>query len=192
MNKNRERNIAFFDRWAQCYDAAIFQFFMKRFFRRTLAAIDHSGRVLDVSCGTGELLVQLRKKGVTAYGSDISPVMLQHARAKGCVVLRADVHALPFKDNAFDDVISTEAFHHYGNQQEALAAMVRVAKPGGKVIVSDVTFYLFNRLFERWEPGCVHILDRRELWQLFETAGLLSVTQSHGPFVNTTMGVKPY
>lgn len=136
--------------------------------------------LLDVGCGTGEFL---RRLALTShdeemlYGIDLSKEMLRKARQKlpKCVNLQeGDVHDLPFEDNFFDYVVSTEAFHHYHSQEKALREMKRVTKPGGKVIVVDINFFipLVHRLFPRLEPGCVKVNSRAEMRRLFRAAGL--------------------
>jgi ubiquinone/menaquinone biosynthesis C-methylase UbiE len=109
--------------------------------------------------------------------------MLKKARTKlpkNVTLVNADVHNLPFKDDYFDYVITTEAFHHYHNQERALSEMKRVVKKGGKVIVSDIHFFLrpIHWLFEKLEPGCVKINSKKEMRELFEKIALKNVRQS--------------
>lgn len=107
---------------------------------------------------------------------------------------KGDVHALPFRDNMFDYVLSTEAFHHYDQQEHALQELKRVAKPGGKIIITDVNFLFrpIHWLFQKIEPGCVKINSRKEMRELFAHAGLQHLAQSrHFLFSVTTKGVKP-
>ncbi|MDO8655920.1 MAG: methyltransferase domain-containing protein, partial [Nanoarchaeota archaeon] len=132
-NKKSE-NIKFFDRWAKTYDKKLFQFWMRRFYQPVLKLVN-GGKVLDVSCGTGEFLRELAKKQKNVlYGIDISPQMIAKAHKKlgrQIHLQTADVHQLPFTDNSFDFVVSTESFHHYYDQYRAIAEMKRVAKKGG-------------------------------------------------------------
>jgi len=50
---------------------------------------------------------------------------------------KSDVHNLPFENNIFDYVITTEAFHHYYDQMKVIGEMKRVTKQGAKIIVVD-------------------------------------------------------
>jgi len=182
--KNIKKNRIFFDRWAKSYDAGLFQFWMRRFYLPVLKEVilTKKSRLLDISCGTGELLQKWRGKA-QLYGGDISEEMLKKAQTKlpeGVTLVKADVHNLPFKNNYFDYVITTEAFHHYYDQKIALAEMCRVTKKGGKVIVSDINFFLkpIHWLFEKVEPGCVKINSKREMRELFEKNTLKNVRQN--------------
>ena len=199
---NVQRNARFFDRWAHSYDAPLFQFWMKGFHQPVLQNIDFSKKVkiLDVSCGTGELLLAMytkdKNKNLRLYGLELSEGMLRRARhklSKDIVLKTGDVHRLPFPSNYFDLVISTEAFHHYYGQKRALGELARVTKKGGTVIIVDVNFFLpfIHRLFERYEPGCVKINSRTEMRRLSHSSGLKSIRQQRNfLFAVMTAGTK--
>ena len=202
MNQNLQKNKSFFDRWARTYDFSLFQFWMKKFQAPVLKEINFSkkAKILDISCGTGELLASLRQKdtrhNLKLYGTDLSSKMLEKARVKlpeDIILTAGDVHQLPFKSNAFEYVISTEAFHHYGNQQKAVQEMVRVTKPGGKVVVVDINLFLrpIHKLFEVFEPGCVKINSKNEMHHLFRNTGLKEIKQERiFLFAVMTVGIK--
>ncbi len=206
---NLFRNISFFNRWAKSYDFWLFQFWMGGFHRPVFEEIDFTkpAKVLDISCGTGELLKSLQERDIQGnlqlYGLDIAEEMLQKAKLKlpepPVHFSQGDVHHLKFPANTFDYVLSTEAFHHYGDQRKALQEMVRVTKKGGKsraggkVIVVDVNFFcsFIHKLFQRFEPGCVKINSRVEMKKLFEEAGLNDVSQRRAfLFAVATVGRK--
>ncbi|MDP3698320.1 MAG: methyltransferase domain-containing protein [Nanoarchaeota archaeon] len=197
QDQNLSKNQYFFDKWAKNYDRRSNQWWMKRFhlpvFKELL--LNQNTKILDISCGTGELLKKLEGKA-ELYGVDLSEEMLTKARTKlspKVKLRKADVHALPFKDNFFDYVISAEAFHHYYGQQKAVQEMVRITKTGGKVIVADINFFLkpIHWLFKRYEPGHVKINSKKEMKQLFEQAGLKIVGQKRNfAFAVMTVGEK--
>ena len=182
VQKLRE-NEKYFDKWANYYDRSLFQFWMKRFYKPALSHVTTLGSVLDVSCGTGQFLQELRKREKSAlYGTDISSKMLSIARKKlekKVDIKKADVHCLPFPDEKFEYVVSTESFHHYYNQKKALHEMKRVTKRDGKVIIVDVNFFslLIHRLFEKFEPGCVKINSKKRMKELFKEANLKEIMQ---------------
>lgn len=130
------------------------------------------------------------------FGVDIAEKMVEKARQKlpATIFLEtADVHALHFSEGKFDDVISTEAFHHYYDQKRALQELERVIKANGRVVVVDVNFFLpiLHRLFEKVEPGCVHINSSEEMRQLFQDVGLEVIRQQRTfLFAVMTVGVK--
>ncbi len=197
QSSNIEKNRTFFDRWAKSYDAGLFQFWMRRFYLPVVKEVmlTKKSRLLDISCGTGELLRNLLGKA-QLYGVDISEEMLKKARMKlpeEVTLLKADVHHLPFKNNYFDYAVTTEAFHHYYDQQLALREMNRITKKGGKVIVSDINFFLrpIHWLFQKIEPGCVNINSKKEMRRLFEKTGFNNIHQSRNfLFAVMTVGEK--
>ncbi len=197
-----EQNKNFFDRWSASYDFAPFQFWMKRFHKPVLNQIDFSQKreLLDIGCGTGELLKELEHKNkdhnLTLKGIDLSAKMIAIARKKlppSIQLAQQNVVALQEKDNTYDYVISTEAFHHYPNQQKALQEIARVAKPGGKIIIVDINFFLrpIHWLFQKIEPGCVYINNKQEMKTLFEHVKLHQVSQKRSfLFAVITSGIK--
>ncbi|HIH47027.1 TPA: methyltransferase domain-containing protein [Candidatus Woesearchaeota archaeon] len=198
-----KKNLETFNRWAPQYDFSLFQWWMKKFHRKVFAEVDKNveakqkAKFLDLSCGTGELLYELAKTKprLQLFGVDIAENMLALAKHKvpSAKFFQMDVHHLKLKDNTFDYVVSTEAFHHYPNQHKAVSEMVRVCKPGGKVMIADINFFssLLHHLFVKVEPGCVYINSRKEMIRLFEEAGLKNIRQERTfLFAVTTIGMK--
>lgn len=91
-------------------------------------------RVLDVGCGSGEFLKQVRQVGATASGVDPAPGMLAHA--DGDVRLGSFDH-LPWPDGSFDVVTAFNALQFAADPVEALREAARVTTPGGLVAVSN-------------------------------------------------------
>lgn len=189
-----EKNRKFFDTWSKSYDWKPFQFWMKKFQKPVIEELKLRSpevRILDVSCGTGELLLSLRKQGKkNLFGIDLSEKMLEKAREKFLtegqrkipqeVYLQlADVVKLPFPDHCFDYVLSTEAFHHYPNQQKALEEMKRIVKNGGIVVITDINFFIpfLHGIFQKIEPGCVKVNSKKEMRELFQGTGLQEIRQ---------------
>ncbi len=195
----KEKNRALFNRWAPSYDRPLFQYWMKKFQIPVIQEIDFTKEpsVLDISCGTGELLNSLVQFGSGEFfGIDLAEKMLEKARTKlpaKVNLQKADVHALPFKENTFDYTITTEAFHHYYDQKKALEEMSRVTKKGGKVIVVDINFFIkpIHFVYQKLEQGNVKINSRTEMKELFKEAGLMVQKQQRGfLFAVMTVGVK--
>jgi ubiquinone/menaquinone biosynthesis C-methylase UbiE len=107
--------------------------------RLPLAAND---RVLDVGCGTGELLARIAAKYPQARLAGVDPVveMLEVARRKlsDKVDLRVGwANGLPWPDGAFDLVVSCNMFHYITHPVEAVHEMERVLRPGGRIVITD-------------------------------------------------------
>jgi SAM-dependent methyltransferase len=97
------------------------------------AAIGPGTRVLDVGCGTGELLEHLQDLGARPTGVDPASRMAELARARaiGADVRPGDFERLPFDDGTFDALLAVNAFQFAADQERALAEADRVLVPGG-------------------------------------------------------------
>lgn len=130
----------FFDLWSLVYDQPVVQRLTYRPVHDAVLAglrAHPPRRVLDLGCGTGLLSARLRDelRDVAVIGCDHSRGMLRQARAgapRGLWV-QGDAQRLPFQDGAFDTLVSTEAFHWFPDQVEALHEMRRVLQPGGRL-----------------------------------------------------------
>jgi SAM-dependent methyltransferase len=109
------------------------------------AAITEGSRVLDVGCGVGTTAIETaRRFGATVTAVDISPLMLDRAKANvreagvaGLVDVRhGDICALPFADGSFDVVIA-EAVTMFVDRRRAAAELARVCAPGGRVLATE-------------------------------------------------------
>ncbi|MGE5579849.1 MAG: class I SAM-dependent methyltransferase [Bacillota bacterium] len=99
--------------------------------------------ILDIGIGTG-LLTERMPEGLSLYGIDISPKMMDKVREKGLPVeLRTGSFLdIPYPDAHFDGIVSTFAFHHLvpEEKERAYLEMHRVLKPGGFIIIADFMF----------------------------------------------------
>ena len=100
--------------------------------------------LLDCGCGTAPMLTLLKQKypDKRYTGIDLTPEMIEVAKAKrmpGVELVVGDCEKLPFADNAFDAVICCQSFHHYPNVQDFFDSVYRVLRPGGRLILRDMT-----------------------------------------------------
>ena len=95
------------------------------------------GWLLDGGGGTGR--VSSRLNGLVGHivVSDLSQHMLKKAQRKKVRPVRAHVEHLPFADGFFDRVLVVDALHHFGDQGEAIADLLRVLKPGGRLVIEE-------------------------------------------------------
>jgi demethylmenaquinone methyltransferase/2-methoxy-6-polyprenyl-1,4-benzoquinol methylase len=154
-----------------------------------LARIGPGSRVLDVATGTGDLAIELVRRvspGGEVIGSDFSESMLARARTKGSKVLEemqgetpsgahngtgrhstsatlsfewGDALQLPYQDASFDAVTVGFGARNFSDLRRGLEEMARVVRPGGRVVVLEMTtptrppLSLFYRLwFDRAVP----------------------------------------
>src|SRR4051812_39844818 len=122
---------------AERYDEK-WAFYLETTTRETLRRLPMTpaARVLDVGCGTGELLRRLRAKYPDAVLAGLDPVaeMLAVAREKlsGKEDLRLGyADSLPWAAGTFDIVVSCNMFHYITHPVVALQEMTRVLRPGG-------------------------------------------------------------
>ncbi|ACQ79908.1 Methyltransferase type 11 [Beutenbergia cavernae DSM 12333] len=96
-------------------------------------------RVLDVGCGSGDLLAHLEARGLRVAGVDPAPGMLAQARARlpGADLRPGDAESLTWGDGAFDLVTAVNALQFADDVDAALAELVRVTAPGGHVAVAS-------------------------------------------------------
>jgi len=111
------------------------------------AAIGRAGlrtdaRVLDAGCGTGANLVLLAESFNRVVGADLAMDAISLARRRGAKrVLVADINDLPFATSAFDLVLASDVFECAEvDEQRALAELIRVTRPGGRLIVAVAAF----------------------------------------------------
>jgi ubiquinone/menaquinone biosynthesis C-methylase UbiE len=109
--------------------------------------------VLEVGCGTGLVLSRIRSFARSAQGVDLSPGMLEQARARGLDVVLGSATALPFEDNRFDLTCSFKVLAHVPEIELALAEMARVTRPGGMVLAEFYNPYSLRFLLKRFGPA---------------------------------------
>ena len=121
------------------------------------SAIPHiqGNRVLEVSFGTGYLLLQYAG-GYETYGIDFNESMIEIARknlSKNDVKANlqwANVEELPYPDGYFDTIINTMAFSGYPKGNRAMAEINRVLKDGGKLLIVDFDYSSNRNIFGYW------------------------------------------
>ncbi|MEW6567162.1 MAG: class I SAM-dependent methyltransferase [Chloroflexota bacterium] len=99
------------------------------------AAGREQGQMLDVGCGLGAYLEHLRPLARRAFGLEFDrPRAASAARRVSGIVCGAAEH-LPYPSAAFDLVLSHEVLEHVADDRQAVAEMVRVLKPGGRLVL---------------------------------------------------------
>jgi SAM-dependent methyltransferase len=149
-------------------------------------------RVLDLGCGGGRHAYEAWRRGATVVALDLDEQELKgvhyvvsemldagelpHGRCGGPA--RGNALALPFPDGAFDGVIASEVLEHVWDDRGAIAELVRVLRPGGRMAVTvptrwpeRVCWAIDHRYHDR-PGGHVRIYRQRDLEQRLESAGL--------------------
>ncbi len=130
-----------------------------------LARVGPGTRSLDVATGTGDLAIELASRGGDVVGSDFSEGMLARARSKapGLTWEQADAMALPYPDDEFDAVTVGFGARNFGDLPQGLREMVRVVRPGGRVVILEITTPQkppLSTFFSLWFDRVVPLLGR--------------------------------
>lgn len=143
--------------------------------------IPEGSRVLEVACGRAANCVWLADRA-QYFGSDISQKGLSHAQRPGLRLTCADAECLPFADGSFDAVLSTYALEHSTDPVQMLSEMVRVVRPGGRIVLLGPAWD-----FPFWYPNSLLTRARHPLWRLRYTLKRLG-----GQFVGMLGGPLPF
>jgi demethylmenaquinone methyltransferase / 2-methoxy-6-polyprenyl-1,4-benzoquinol methylase len=130
-----------------------------------LARVGPGTRALDVATGTGDLAIALARRGGEVVGSDFSEGMLERARAKNPHVRweQANALALPYDDDAFDAATVGFGARNFSDLERGIAEMARVVRPGGRVVVLEITTPTkppLSTFFSLWFDRIVPLLGR--------------------------------
>jgi ubiquinone/menaquinone biosynthesis C-methylase UbiE len=158
-----------------------------------LLDLESGDSVLDVGCGTGEDARDLARlvPGVSVLGIDARAETVAEAERLTLGLPRAvdfrvgDAHRLDVEAASVDAVRADKVFHHLEDPAKALAEMARVARPGGRVVVSDADYEtlvvdlpdraLTRRILDAFCDRLPHGWIGRRLPALFGEAGLSDV-----------------
>jgi demethylmenaquinone methyltransferase/2-methoxy-6-polyprenyl-1,4-benzoquinol methylase len=160
---------AMFDRIASVYDlmnsvmtAGLHHRWRSR--AADLAAVGPGDRALDVACGTGDLAIELARRvgdDGEVIGSDFSENMLELARAKAPSLRFEQANALdlPYPDDSFDAATVGFGARNFSDLPQGLREMTRVVRPGGRVVILEITTperpplsWFFRLWFDRIVP----------------------------------------
>jgi demethylmenaquinone methyltransferase/2-methoxy-6-polyprenyl-1,4-benzoquinol methylase len=173
-----ERIRDMFDTISGVYDpmnTVISGFQEPRWRRRAIsaAALRPGMRALDVATGTGDLAIELASRGASVVGSDFSEGMLDVARRKapGLTWEQGNALALPYEDGAFDAATVGFGARNFSDLPQGLREMARVVKPGGRVVVLEITTpqkpplsTFFSLWFDRIVPLLGKLADEPEAY----------------------------
>jgi len=89
------------------------------------------GKVLDVGCGIGDLLLYRPN----TVGVDVNPLLVEHCRRRGAEAHLSQPDRLPFRDRTFDGVLMDNVLEHLSDPAPILGEIGRVLVPQGTVVV---------------------------------------------------------
>ena len=150
LKKDKETISSMFDSIAPTYDRlnhilsfGIDRSWRRRLVRRVVDSVPSGGtvKVLDVACGTGDVSLALRRKGMDVTGADISEKMLDIARVKAPDIefVYGNAAGLPFGDGTFDCVTIAFGIRNFEHIDKGLSEMYRILRPGGKAVILELS-----------------------------------------------------
>lgn len=196
MKKIIRINKRFFDFASRYYDSGLMRKLLNGILEKMLreVKIKNNSEVLDAGCGTGNLLALLEKnKTLRLEGIDISKKMLDIARKK---LKRAELKLISAENitykNKFKYIFSTEAFHHYYNQEKAMKNFYSALKNKGKLVIVDLDFgRILNFIFHLIEPGNSRMNSAKDFYEIFKKYKFRNIKQKRIKlFVISTIGEK--
>jgi len=142
-------------------------------------------RALDVGTGAGALALALAPLVREVVGLDRVPELLALARERAtanATFVEGDAERLPFEAWSFDLAGTLRTLHHVARPELVLAELVRVTRPGGRILVVDqiapvdpLAAIAVDRFERARDPGHTRLLPDIDLRQLFEANGLVLV-----------------
>ena len=150
-------------------------------------AVSGETQLLDVACGPGIVACAAAGRAAQVTGIDLTPAMIDQARLRQEALSLANVAwlignatALPFAPASFDVVLTRYSFHHFASPAAVLAEMARVCRPGGRVVVTDVTpsarsQAAYDRMERLRDPSHICALTIEQLRQLGQGCDLVEV-----------------
>lgn len=186
MKKLEESNKKFFGKIAKNYDKGFLKKITDYIVKKTisLADVKKNSKVLDIGCGTGNLLYSLSKDdSLELHGIDLSKEMLKIAnkKLKNKAVLKlgsADNLTDKFKKNYFNYIFIEDAFHHFLNQDKLIVKIKSLLNREGKLIICDLSFgRIGNIIFHKLEPGNSKMYTIKEYKELFEKNKFKNIKQ---------------
>lgn len=128
--------------------------------------------LLYLGGGTGRVSYHFTGLGAKVLVCDINRSMLKQAkRKKGLIPLQADAARLPFPPETFDAILVVDALHHFLKPRQMVREMLRVLKPGGRLLIEEQDInHFFIKLVQAAERIVglhSHFLTRSEISALF-------------------------
>lgn len=152
-----------------------------------LSGPKHDDTVLDVACGPGIVACEFAKIVNHVMGIDLTPAMIEQAKQlqkqkdlQNIEWRIGDVSKLPYKDDSFSLIVTRYSLHHMINPGEVIAEMNRVCKPGGRILIIDVTpppdkRKAYNYVEKLRDPSHTEALTVVELKSMVEAEGFLNI-----------------
>ncbi|MFZ0795713.1 MAG: class I SAM-dependent methyltransferase [Candidatus Korobacteraceae bacterium] len=142
-----------------------------------------SGKVLDVGCGDGDLVLAMQNRGWQAQGLDPDPAAVQFARQRGAEVCLGALSDQRYDSDSFDGIVMNHAIEHVLDPVACVRECHRILRPGGRLILAtpNIESCFHQKFGQHW----LHLDPPRHL-HLFRAQTLAEVVRRAGfPIANT-------
>ena len=135
------------------------------------------GKLLDVGCGSGDWMAQMKERGWEVWGVDFDPQAVQTARNRGLRVEQGSLEGQRYETGSFDAIVLNHVIEHVPDPRSTLGECHRLLKPGGKLALftpnaNSLGHWVFRRNWRGLEiPRHLHILSPAAARSLLAQAG---------------------
>jgi len=154
---------------------------------RELGGMPVKGRVLDIGGGTGRVATALLQYVDEVVIADVSMGMLKQTHRSTLKPVCSHSESLPFLDNFFERVIMVDALHHVIDQPASAKEMLRVLRPGGRIIIEEPDINTFAvkliALAEKLLLMRSHFLSPLQIASLFPAGSTNIVSEDSSAWV---------
>jgi ubiquinone/menaquinone biosynthesis C-methylase UbiE len=164
----------FYENFANEFDSVVNMYDTRRrlevFFCELLTDDLEGKKLLDAGSGTGWFSAVAVKRKAVVTSLDVGPELLKQV-AKKCksTLVVGSILDLPFKNNSFDYIVSSEVIEHVPDPKKAITELFRVLKPGGTIVLST------PNAFWHWSLRIAHFLKLRPYQGLENWSGYVEL-----------------
>jgi SAM-dependent methyltransferase len=148
---------------------------------------ERMGRLLDIGCGSGEFLNQMRNFGWEVYGVEINPESAIIGNKKGLTIFCGELESADFPDDYFDVVVLSQCLEHVYSPSSYLREIHRIIRPEGTLIIGVPNIEcLESKIFEEnW-----HALEVPRHLYFFSVSSLRRYLEKYGFMVEKVLSKK--
>lgn len=118
-----------------------------------------TNKILDVGCGPGLFLIEAKKRGWEAYGTEFTDKQLEYLNNIEINTFKGKLTSTAFQNDFFDVIISSEVIEHINNPVEEMTQFNRLLRKGGLVYITTPNFNAIERF---WQKGNYEIIEYPE------------------------------
>jgi ArsR family transcriptional regulator len=181
QRKRRDKTRAYFDELAGRFGKDYVPGRSWKGLAEALLKVTNHGVVADLGAGEGTLAQMLARQAERVIAVDLSPKMVEFGSElarrhdlKNLEFRLGDIEEPPLDDASVDLAFLSQALHHAGSPQKALAQAFRIVKPGGQLVVLDLLQHSFEEARELYADVWLGF-GEGELAALLEKAGFAEI-----------------